>query len=495
MKKMRLLFVLILVLGLTLQVSASETRPINTCIDGEAVSFTTDPIVVDDILFLPLRELFENLGYTVKWDNATKSILCEKTNKKIYLQKGSNTARVNDSIYTLESMLMEKDGVTLIPLKEFSELTKSKGKYDIVNKMALITTEGTVLKRETTKLIIQCINSDLIGKSDASASEFAGVKYYPIDLYGVPGTGKNAGGLVIKGMANSDRYEVVVFYKKEGSVESLHYYYNDKQQPNMDEVFYWKKDGVPQSGSRRWLYSYFNTLASLGCSTKAEFGNYNASYNKVLDEWFMNRTMDTEVEFLVNDFLYYTPAEDWKVSPSNYTITDPISGVTLNYKDFIAKYDQYQDEDVVFGLKTPEELLEENNAFDDIFDIEKVLEEELTYTEEELTYTEEYLKRTGGYVFQDDMKNFYNLKVLQYYDDKGFVVHIYEVGKRYTSVKDIALKSIRIPKKYRTAQEQEIELEGLRMKVSDYGNKIYFYAEDIIKEGLNLKADDEDEED
>ena len=69
-----------------------------------SVSSSTEsaPRIIDDRVMLPVRAVFEAMGMTVDWDEATQTAIGIKGHRRIFLTLGSATAWVNDLPYTLD---------------------------------------------------------------------------------------------------------------------------------------------------------------------------------------------------------------------------------------------------------------------------------------------------------------------------------------------------------------------------------------------------------
>jgi len=76
---------------------------------------------VGKTVMIPIRMVSENLGYQVKWDKETKSVLVEKGSRSIAMTAGKGTATVNGSPVELDSPPLVKHGTTLVPLRFVGE--------------------------------------------------------------------------------------------------------------------------------------------------------------------------------------------------------------------------------------------------------------------------------------------------------------------------------------------------------------------------------------
>ncbi|MBE7682421.1 N-acetylmuramoyl-L-alanine amidase family protein [Paenibacillus sp. P13VS] len=76
---------------------------------------------VGNTVMVPIRIVSENLGYQVKWEKETKSVLVQKESRSIAMTAGKVTATVNGRPVELESPPLVKQGTTLVPLRFVGE--------------------------------------------------------------------------------------------------------------------------------------------------------------------------------------------------------------------------------------------------------------------------------------------------------------------------------------------------------------------------------------
>ncbi|MBQ9920630.1 MAG: copper amine oxidase N-terminal domain-containing protein, partial [Clostridia bacterium] len=122
------LFLVLLILSFSL-ITTFANEDINVYLDGELLTFDVPPIIRNGRTLVPLRAIFEKLGATVDWDEATQtatatkdflkvSITIGSSNMACYYTYGDETTIEN---YTLDVPAMVVNGRTLIPLRAVSE--------------------------------------------------------------------------------------------------------------------------------------------------------------------------------------------------------------------------------------------------------------------------------------------------------------------------------------------------------------------------------------
>ncbi|NPV91623.1 MAG: copper amine oxidase [Firmicutes bacterium] len=99
-------------------------------VDGLSVAFDVQPVIQNGRTLVPFRATAEALNVKVSWNSAAQTITASDAGTSIWLQIGSQTARVNDSYISLDVPPQIINGRTLIPLRFFSEAFNCKVAWD-----------------------------------------------------------------------------------------------------------------------------------------------------------------------------------------------------------------------------------------------------------------------------------------------------------------------------------------------------------------------------
>lgn len=120
-------------------------------LDGEKLSFNTNPIIKNGSTLVPMRLIFEKQGAKVSWNNTTKTVTATKGSTTIKYTIGQKKATVNGSTFTLNTPGEILKGSTLVPLRFVSEsLGNSVGWF---NKSKTVTiSSASMLKAKVTKV-------------------------------------------------------------------------------------------------------------------------------------------------------------------------------------------------------------------------------------------------------------------------------------------------------------------------------------------------------
>lgn len=90
-------------------------------IDGSQLSFDVPPVIENGRTLVPVRAIFEALGASVMWDEATQTVTAAKANTVIKLTVAQNTAYKNGTAVALSTPPIAVEGRVLVPLRFVSE--------------------------------------------------------------------------------------------------------------------------------------------------------------------------------------------------------------------------------------------------------------------------------------------------------------------------------------------------------------------------------------
>jgi len=128
----------------------SDSKEISVVVGGTKVDFDVKPVVENGRTLVPLRKIFEALGATVYWDDATQTVKGVKGNTTITLVVNSVDANVNGVIKTLDVPAKILNDRVLVPARFISESLGAKVGWDEATQTVNITPALSSLE---TKLI------------------------------------------------------------------------------------------------------------------------------------------------------------------------------------------------------------------------------------------------------------------------------------------------------------------------------------------------------
>ena len=123
MKKQLMALILIIAAFMCLATvcSADTQKEISLYVNGEKIHSEVPPQIINGTTLVPLRVIFEALGATVEWDNATKTVSSTLGEESIKLTIGESSLYKNDTAITLSVPAQIIDGRTMVPVRAISE--------------------------------------------------------------------------------------------------------------------------------------------------------------------------------------------------------------------------------------------------------------------------------------------------------------------------------------------------------------------------------------
>lgn len=120
MKKYLSLFLILLSISVY-HIPASAQTP-DVIINGRHSIVSDNVLLLNNSAYVPMRELFENIGADVSWDNVTQSATATFKNYTLKFKIGSNAIIKNGEQHRVENHCTLIDGKTYIPLRNALEL-------------------------------------------------------------------------------------------------------------------------------------------------------------------------------------------------------------------------------------------------------------------------------------------------------------------------------------------------------------------------------------
>lgn len=90
-------------------------------LDGNVLEFDQKPLVESGRTLVPVRKIFETLGATVDYDDATRTVISRKGDLIIVMQIDNDLMFVNSEAIKLDVPAREVGGRTLVPLRAISD--------------------------------------------------------------------------------------------------------------------------------------------------------------------------------------------------------------------------------------------------------------------------------------------------------------------------------------------------------------------------------------
>ncbi|MDP4153518.1 MAG: stalk domain-containing protein, partial [Bacillota bacterium] len=128
MKRLTVFMVIVaMVIGI-LPSAAAQASTIEVYYKGSKIAFDAVPKISNGRTMVPMRAIFETLGYTIDWNGDNGIVTANKDNTTIVLNVGSEKATVNSKELSLDAPPFIDNGRVLVPLRFVGE---SAG-YDVL---------------------------------------------------------------------------------------------------------------------------------------------------------------------------------------------------------------------------------------------------------------------------------------------------------------------------------------------------------------------------
>ena len=130
MKKLICMVICITIVAGLFNSAALASEEIKVILNGERLSFSVPPIVVDGSTLVPMRAIFEALDANVQWNAGSRTVTATRGNTEISLQIDSAVATVNKTNVVLNVPARVVNGSTLVPLRFVGESLDCDVKWD-----------------------------------------------------------------------------------------------------------------------------------------------------------------------------------------------------------------------------------------------------------------------------------------------------------------------------------------------------------------------------
>lgn len=119
----------------------ASAADITVYLEGNLLEFDQPAVIIDDRVMVPMRSLFEGMGYGVEWDDDTKTATAVKNDERIHVKANYNTIRCENAAtdYSPCDVLPQIiSGRMLIPLRAFSYATGCHVYWNENNRQVII---------------------------------------------------------------------------------------------------------------------------------------------------------------------------------------------------------------------------------------------------------------------------------------------------------------------------------------------------------------------
>lgn len=132
-------------------VSNAFASDISVKLDNEAVEFSSQqPVIVEGRTLIPLRGVFENLGYEISWDAETKTAVFKNNTTVVKVKVNSNELVVDEKSVPIDVAAQIINGSMMLPLRAVGEATGLEVEWDSDTKTVNLSSKSVETTTETT---------------------------------------------------------------------------------------------------------------------------------------------------------------------------------------------------------------------------------------------------------------------------------------------------------------------------------------------------------
>ncbi len=126
----KVVLMVILLTSLIMPIHSFAEEPIKVFINGEKINFKSEPIIENGATYVQFRPVLEKLGFSVNWDNSSKTITASKPGFLATFQINSDTAIINGQVKELLRKPKVINGNTLVWIRSLAMLSNSNVTWD-----------------------------------------------------------------------------------------------------------------------------------------------------------------------------------------------------------------------------------------------------------------------------------------------------------------------------------------------------------------------------
>ena len=107
-------------------------------VKGEYIDFDVPPVIEDNRVLVPMRNIFTALGAEVYWQQDVQTVIAVRGDVVIAMQLGQNYLFKNNEKIEIPTASIARDGRTLVPIRAVSEALDAEVSYNGNTKTVVI---------------------------------------------------------------------------------------------------------------------------------------------------------------------------------------------------------------------------------------------------------------------------------------------------------------------------------------------------------------------
>lgn len=136
--------------AMVMTTAVSGAEGVNVTVNGTAVD--TQGVIVDGRTMVPVRGVFEQIGYTVEWDANTKTATLTKGSNTVEMTQGNTYFTYNSTQITPDVPQQIINGSFMLPLRAVGEAINADVEWDADTKTASLTVSTGLKVADTLNL-------------------------------------------------------------------------------------------------------------------------------------------------------------------------------------------------------------------------------------------------------------------------------------------------------------------------------------------------------
>jgi len=101
---------------------ASGSSMVRVLVDGEQINFSNQqPAVIDGRTLVPVRGVFEHIGFNVDWNRATQTVTLTRARDVVVITLGSRQFLTNNNVHMLDVPAQAINSSTMLPIRSVLE--------------------------------------------------------------------------------------------------------------------------------------------------------------------------------------------------------------------------------------------------------------------------------------------------------------------------------------------------------------------------------------
>lgn len=107
-------------------------------LNGTNLTFDQSPIIINDRVMVPVRTIFEAMGYTVRWSQYNQTATASNGINNITVQINNSTINYTGGTYYCDVVPQIVSGRTLVPIRAIAESAGCSVKWDSADQKVII---------------------------------------------------------------------------------------------------------------------------------------------------------------------------------------------------------------------------------------------------------------------------------------------------------------------------------------------------------------------